>query len=1119
MHNVRRSKAISTFLLAILAMVVGGTGLAASAEPQAASSQEVTISGVLSAVFGDPPPGSSLPAKVYYVLTDAQGQRWNLSMGNAATPLGGPLALNRANIQVTGNRTPGTNQVSVRAISPLAGGASASPSGVFALSGSQKWATVLCKFSDRAAEPQALSFFDGIMSSTKPGADDYWKELSYNTINLSGSAQYNWQNLPQGRDEPTDYFNASGDADLGKLAVDCANAQDGAVDFSQFSGINFIFNDVLDCCAWGGGVTLSNDGGPRSYKSTWMPPWAWGTTSHGVLGQEMGHGFGMPHEGCQGTTSPYDSSWDVMSGARQVHINADFKDRIEGWIPGARRYLASTSANQIVDLERLALPGNSSYLMAKIPIGGSATNYYVVEARKFAGYDQSPQQIPGEGVVIHIVDTTLGDKQAQVVGAAGGCSDPWQPGELFKDAANNISIGVVSESSSGYAIAINPTADVAVTKTATPDPAIAGSQLTYNITATNNGAGPAVNVILTDVLPSGTTYVSSTVPCANTSPPAGERTCNLGSILAGASKTFSIVVDVSPSIVPASGATTITNTVVVATDTPDTDLSNNSFSLTTTVVDRADLRLTKECKPDQPNKQPAGVATFCEIYVDNLGPADARNVVITDRIIAGPAQVTITGITSTSTVNPPASCLPVPPIGPTAGTTITCTDTVLPAGARDTIKVTFVANDTGDVDDNASVTSDTPDPNTANNAAVGKVSFLSSADLSLTKTDSPDPVFAGQNLTWTITVTNNGPSTALNAVLKDALPAQVTGVSVTSTGNTCTAGVPGDASQPLTCNMGNIANGGFETATIIARVLSDTPSGTILFNQARVTADSPDPDNSNNIKSESTTVSTAANLALTKTDSPDPVLAGNTLKYELTITNTGPSNAGNVTLTDSLPPTTQVTFVSATIAAPATGSCVYNPLPNTVSCSFNGSLTVGPAWKVLIEVTVNPSVPAGTVLNNTATASSSTPDPTPANNTNIAAATTVNAQADLKVTKTGNFQTAGSSKNVVYTITVTNLGPSDAQAVAIVDSLPSTARKFVFVFVSDPACSYSAATHQVTCAFGTLAAGASRSVDITMNARGNLGNITNTVTVTSTISDPNPANNTASKTMLVKGGT
>lgn len=73
--------------------------------------------------------------------------------------------------------------------------------------------------------------------------------------------------------------------------------------------------------------------------------------------------------------------------------------------------------------------------MAQIPLpGGPGTQYYTVETRKFAGYDQSPQSVPLEGVLIHFVDTTLGDKRAQVVGVpCNGAGAQWVPGELFED--------------------------------------------------------------------------------------------------------------------------------------------------------------------------------------------------------------------------------------------------------------------------------------------------------------------------------------------------------------------------------------------------------------------------------------------------------------------------------------------------------------------------------------------------------------------------------------------------------------------------------------------------------------------------------------------------------------
>ena len=961
MHSIHKSRAIWVLILALL-FVSGGFMTRTN---KADATQQATITGVLNVQFGDPLPGTQGRARMAYSLTESTGKSWSLSvppgLARAAT------ALDRRGAQVSGNAV-GSRRLNVASLSASAA-AGASPAPALALSGSQAWATLLCRFAGDASEDQPLSFFDDLMGMTKPGANHYWRELSYEEINLDGSAQFNWVSLPNNRAfyiDDTDPDNQG--SNLGALAEDCADAHDAGVNFSLYDGINFIFNDTLDCCAWGGSTTISTGEGILGFPATWMPPGAWGTTSHGVLAQEMGHAFGLKHEGCQGTESPYDSNWDPMSSAgnSQIHTNVAYKD-VLSWIPGARRYDATNANNQVVNLERLALPNPAGYLMVKIPLPGG--KYYTLESRKFVGYDGSPDSPPDEAVVIHIVDMSLSDKRAQVVVGDGPCNGDggaWLPGELYKDAANNISVAIVSEFTSGFTVAINPTADLKITKTATPNPAVAGQQLTYNINVTNQGGGPAVGVIVTDDLPDAVTFVSSTVPCVPI--PGGDindYTCSLGSILAGDSKSFQIVVDVPPNIVPAAGATTITNDVSVATDTDDTDLSNNSFSLTTTVVDRADLKLAKECKPDQPNKQPAGVPTFCEIYVDNLGPSDARNVVITDRIIAGPAPVTITAILSTTTSGPAAVCVPATPIGPTAGATITCTDTVLPVGARDTIKVTFVADDTTDVDDNASVTSDTPDPNNSNNAAVGKVSFGASANLSLAKA-APVTAIAGMTFSYSFTVTNLGPSTAENVVLKDTLPAGVEVQSVTpGLGNTCQP-----TYTPLTCNLGNMADGDVEVVSVLVKVKASVPKGTILLNNANVTTSSADPNTGNNSATASTTVDTSADLVMTKTADAAEYKPNSTLIYKLRVVNNGPSDAQNVVVVDTLPEQKQAIYESNT------GGCVFQA-PKTLTCNI-GTMVSGEIKEFFVYVKVKGA--QGDVTNSAAV-SSTTSDPVAINNT------------------------------------------------------------------------------------------------------------------------------------------
>ena len=121
--------------------------------------------------------------------------------------------------------------------------------------------------------------------------------------------------------------------------------------------------------------------------------------------------------------------------------------------------MATSAPDQNITLERLgALNTNGAHLMAKVPIPGSTTRFYVVETRRFTVYDG---QIPGEAVVIHKVYTTLNDRNARVVDAKND-GDPndagamWLPGETFTDSANGIKVRVTGATASGYEVTINP---------------------------------------------------------------------------------------------------------------------------------------------------------------------------------------------------------------------------------------------------------------------------------------------------------------------------------------------------------------------------------------------------------------------------------------------------------------------------------------------------------------------------------------------------------------------------------------------------------------------------------------------------------------------------------------
>ena len=122
------------------------------------------------------------------------------------------------------------------------------------------------------------------------------------------------------------------------------------------------------------------------------------------------------------------------------------------------------------------------------------------------------------------------------------------------------------------------------------------------------------------------------------------------------------------------------------------------------------------------------------------------------------------------------------------------------------------------------------------------------ADLSLAKTDNPDPVRTGNNLTYTLAITNHGPSLATGVVLTDNLPAEVSFISATSSQGTCieTQGI-------VTCNLGNLGNGNSATVVLLGTANSSTPK--LITNAASMTSDLPDPITTNNAVSEQTTIS------------------------------------------------------------------------------------------------------------------------------------------------------------------------------------------------------------------------------------------------------------------------
>ena len=167
---------------------------------------------------------------------------------------------------------------------------------------------------------------------------------------------------------------------------------------------------------------------------------------------------------------------------------------------------------------------------------------------------------------------------------------------------------------------------------------------------------------------------------------------------------------------------------------------------------------------------------------------------------------------------------------------------------------------------------------------------------------------------------------------------------------------------------------------------------------------------------------------MAKTSESAQATAGGQLVYDIVVSNNGPSDAQNASLTDPLPSGT--TFVSATTD---TGTCSSNG--GALACAF-GTLPAGEAANVKLTVLLASSLAVQTTLTNTTTATSTTPDPSPANAT-ASATTTVVRSNDLALTKTASPDPAVPGSELTYTLTVDNNGPSDSSDSTITDPLPA----------------------------------------------------------------------------------
>ncbi|MBO9583913.1 MAG: DUF11 domain-containing protein [Flavobacterium sp.] len=588
-------------------------------------------------------------------------------------------------------------------------------------------------------------------------------------------------------------------------------------------------------------------------------------------------------------------------------------------------------------------------------------------------------------------------------------------------------------------------ADLSVVKTVDTHTPIVGTNVTFTITAVNNGPSNATNVNVQDILPSGYTFVSAAPSTGSWSAP----NWTIANLADGASASITIIATVLPSGI-------YDNTATISGTETDPVLSNNESTVQPIVpIFRSDLSVVKTVNTNSPI---VGSNVIFTITATNNGPSDATGVNVAETLPAG--YTFVNASQSAGLYNGVNSWN----IGD------------LSSGATVTLTIIATVNATGPYANTASISGDQPDPSTANNTSISTPIPVASSDLSVTKTVNTSSPIVGSNVIFTITATNNGPSNATGVNVAETLPSGYTFVSATPSAGTYNGTV---------WTIGSLANGANATLSIVATV---NASGSYA-NTATASANEQDPNPANNISTITPIPVPASDLSVVKTaDNATPAVGAN-VTFTITATNNGPSDATGINVAETLP--SGYTFVSAT---PSAGT--YNGTVWTI-----GSLANGASATLSIVATVNASGPYA----NTATVSANEQDPTLANNTSTSTPIPM-ASSDLSVAKTVNTSSPIVGSNVIFTITATNSGPSDATGVSVAETLPSG---YTFVSATPSSGTYNGTVWTI----GSLANGANATLSIvaTVNASGSYAN---TATASANEQDPNPANNISTITPI-----
>lgn len=392
-------------------------------------------------------------------------------------------------------------------------------------------------------------------------------------------------------------------------------------------------------------------------------------------------------------------------------------------------------------------------------------------------------------------------------------------------------------------------ADLEMSIYASPEPVVAGTDLTYTLQVRNHGPLDAENVTIGDSLPFGTTFISASAPggWTSTTPAVGANgtvTFESSKLPANGTATFTVVAKLDLSV---AHDATLTATATASTSSTDPTPGNNSATTTTTAKSGADLRIALS---DSPGPVIAGAELTYTINLVNNGPLGADSVSVTDTL---PAETTFVSL------NLPAGWFATTPAVGSTGTVTITRPLLATTGTASFVLVVKVASNVASgtvLSNTASASSATLDDVAGNSSATATSTVNTSADLAIGLTATPTTVKKGANVTYSITLTNKGPSDAKAPTVTLPIPAQMTFVSATAaTGWSATAPAVG-ANGTASFTRSSLAMGTKATFKVVAKVKSGAANGTVLTAIVSASGGDVDPFAVNNVAAAIASVGT-----------------------------------------------------------------------------------------------------------------------------------------------------------------------------------------------------------------------------------------------------------------------